>query len=96
MAKRSETEVSAKKLKMELPDNLEAALKKLEEVVEKLEEPELALEDSIELFEYGTQLSEVCYGRLKEAEKKVEILVKKVPSPSSREDFESRDFESNE
>lgn len=81
---------------MELPDNLEVALKQLEEVVEKLEEPELALEDSIELFEFGTKLSEVCFTRLKEAEKKVELLVKKVPTPSSRDDFEARDFESDE
>jgi exodeoxyribonuclease VII small subunit len=85
----------AKKLKTELPDNLEAALKQLEEVVEKLEEPDLSLEDSIELFEFGTQLSEVCYSRLKEAEKKVEVLVKKVPNPACREDFETKNFTSD-
>ena len=82
--------------KTELPDNLEAALKLLEEVVEKLEEPDLALEDSIELFEQGTKLSEVCYARLKEAEKKVEILVKKVPNPTSRDEFDTKDFGANE
>lgn len=96
MAKRGEPGVSVKKIKMELPDNLEGALHQLEEIVERLEQPELALEDSIELFEYGTKLSEVCYSRLKEAEKKVELLVKKVPTPTSREDFETRDFESHE
>ncbi|MDB5038456.1 MAG: exodeoxyribonuclease small subunit [Bacteriovoracaceae bacterium] len=85
----------AKKLK-ELPENLEEALKALEEAVEKLEEPDLPLEESIELFEWGTKLSDVCYARLKDAEKKVEILVKKVPNPQSREDFESEEFEPHE
>lgn len=82
----------AKKPK-EVPEDLEAALKALEETVGKLEEPELSLEESIELFEWGTKLSDICYSRLKEAEKKVELLVKKVPNPQSAEDFEVRDFE---
>ena len=76
----------------ELPDNLEAALKSLEEAVEKLEQPELPLEESIEVFEWGSKLAEVCYAKLKDAEKKVEILVKKVPQPGSAEDFSREDF----
>jgi len=80
----------------ELPTDLEGALKVLEKTVEKLEEPDLALEDSIELFEKGTKLSEVCYSWLKEAEKKVEILVKKVPSPQSADDFDTEEFEADE
>jgi exodeoxyribonuclease VII small subunit len=82
----------AKKTK-ELPEDLETALKSLEETVGKLEEPELSLEESIELFEWGTKLSDICYSRLKEAEKKVELLVKKVPNPESADDFEAVDFE---
>ncbi len=85
----------AKKVK-ELPDTLEAALKALEETVEKLEEPEQPLEESIELFEWGSKLSEVCYSRLKDAEKKVEILVKKIPHPESADDFEIKDFANDE
>jgi len=77
----------------ELPEDLEGALKSLEQTVEKLEQPELSLEDSIELFEWGTKLSDICYARLKEAEKKVELLVKKVPRPESAEDFDRVDFE---
>ena len=76
----------------EVPQDLEAALKALEKTVEKLEEPDLPLEDSIDLFERGTKLSEVCYARLKEAEKKVEVLVKKVPNPQSEGDFERENF----
>ena len=33
---------------------------------------------------------------LKEAEKKVEILMKKVPNPSSREDFRIEDLDAND
>lgn len=76
----------------ELPDNLEAALKSLEEAVEKLEQPDLPLEESIEVFEWGSKLAEVCYAKLKDAEKKVEILVKKVPQPQSSEDFSREEF----
>jgi len=82
----------AKKSKDDLPQDLETALKALEKAVEELEKPELSLEKSIELFEEGTKLSDVCYSRLKEAETKVEILLKKIPNPDSREDFQVEDF----
>lgn len=83
----------AKKAKDELPERLEEALKELETVVERLESPELALEDSLELFERGSKLSQVCYDKLGEAEKKVKVLLKKVPNPDSPEDFETSDFD---
>jgi len=76
-----------------VPEKLEEALKELEFVVQKLEKPDLALEDSISLFERGSKLSELCYTKLQEAEKKVEILVKKSPLASSRKDFETEEFE---
>lgn len=82
--------------KAELPDTLEVALKSLEEIVEKLEDAELPLEDAIELFEKGSKLSTFCYSKLKDAEKKVEILVKKVPHPQSRDDFDIGNFDSHE
>jgi exodeoxyribonuclease VII small subunit len=85
----------AKKAK-DLPEDLDGALKALKETVEKLETPDLPLEESIELFEWGTKLSEVCYSRLKDAEKKVEVLLKKVPNPQSREDFEQEEFGTDE
>jgi exodeoxyribonuclease VII small subunit len=78
--------------KKKLPATLEEALKALEQTVEKLEKPELPLEESIELFEWGTKLSEICYAKLKDAEKKVELLVKKVPQPESAEDFSAQEF----
>jgi len=55
----------------------EKALQELEELVEKMEQGELSLEDSLQHFEKGVQLSRACQQALKEAEQKVEILMKK-------------------
>ncbi|MFZ3064468.1 MAG: exodeoxyribonuclease VII small subunit [Nitrospirota bacterium] len=54
----------------------ESAVKRLEEIVNKLEAGDLSLDDSIKLFEEGVRLYQVCIKRLDEAEKKVEILLK--------------------
>jgi len=88
--------MAQKKSKEDLPQDLEGALKALEKAVESLERPDLPLEESIELFEEGTKLSDICFAKLKEAEKKVEILMKKVPNPSSREDFRIEDLDAND
>jgi len=82
----------SKKAANPLPEKLEEALGELEKLVEKLETPDLPLEESIELFERGTQLSQVCYKKLEEAEKKVEVLLKKTPLPESRDDFDQGEF----
>ncbi|MDQ1327976.1 MAG: exodeoxyribonuclease small subunit [Candidatus Poribacteria bacterium] len=54
----------------------EDALTRLEEIVEKLEEGNLPLEESLSAFEEGIKLSRVCAKLLNEAERKVEILTK--------------------
>jgi exodeoxyribonuclease VII small subunit len=54
----------------------EAALSRLEEIVQKLEKGELALEESLVLYEEGVRLSGVCHAKLEEAEGKIEILLK--------------------
>jgi exodeoxyribonuclease VII small subunit len=54
----------------------EAALSRLEEIVTELESGELALEQSLKLFEEGVKLARICNARLEEAERKVEILLK--------------------
>ena len=56
--------------------SFEEALKKLEEAVRRLEEGKLGLEEALQTFEEGIQWSRHCQGRLAEAEKKVEILLK--------------------
>ena len=59
------------------PKSFEEAIKRLEEIVEQPESPELPLEKSIELFEEGMRLSQFCNTKLNEAEKKITQLVKK-------------------
>ena len=54
----------------------ESSLRELERIVEELEEGDLPLERSLELFEQGVKLSRECQKRLDEAERKVEILLK--------------------
>lgn len=54
----------------------EAALSRLEEIVNSLESGELGLEQSLKLFEEGVKLARVCNSRLEDAERKVEILLK--------------------
>jgi exodeoxyribonuclease VII small subunit len=58
-----------------VPD-FETALKRLEEIVKKLEGGELTLDSSLELFEEGIQLSRLCHVKLGQAERRVEILLK--------------------
>lgn len=67
--------------------NFEESLKKLEEIVAQLERGDLALEDSVRLFEEGTQLSAECRKQLEEAEGKVEMLVKQRDGAMKREPF---------
>ncbi|HEY2381176.1 MAG TPA: exodeoxyribonuclease VII small subunit [Terriglobia bacterium] len=59
----------------EAPD-FETALKRLEEIVKKLENGELPLDGALELFEEGIKLSRFCHGKLEQAERRVEILLK--------------------
>ena len=54
----------------------EDALTSLETVVERLEKGELALEESLALYEEGIRLSRLCHGKLEEAEGKIETLLK--------------------
>ena len=54
--------------------DFETAIAELETIVKKLEEGDLALEKSLELYERGVQLSRFCHTRLEEAEKRIEIL----------------------
>jgi exodeoxyribonuclease VII small subunit len=56
--------------------NFEESLKKLETIVSQLEHGDLALEESLKLFEEGVTLSAACKQELDAAEGKVQLLVK--------------------
>ncbi len=72
---------AAKDLKEPQPD-FETAMRGLEELVERLEQGDLPLEESLAAFERGVMLTRACQTALKEAEQKVEILLKKAGEPS--------------
>ena len=66
--------------------DFEAAIAELEGIVKKLEEGDLPLEQSLQLFERGIQLSRFCHARLEEAERRIEILNERgelTPAPAS-------------
>jgi exodeoxyribonuclease VII small subunit len=54
--------------------DFEAAIAELDAIVKKLEEGDLPLERSLELYERGVHLSRFCHARLEEAERRIEIL----------------------
>lgn len=55
--------------------SFEAALAELEGIVEKLERGDVALEESIRIYERGAALKAHCLGKLKNAQLKVEQIV---------------------
>jgi len=65
----------ATKKKSAIPD-FEAALAELETLVEKMESGEQSLEDALASFQHGIELTRTCQRGLKEAEQKVEKLMK--------------------
>jgi exodeoxyribonuclease VII small subunit len=59
---------------MKKTQTFEKSMKRLEEIGQSLESGDIALEDSIKLYEEGIQLIEFCQRKLAEAEKKVKKL----------------------
>ena len=66
----------------EAQPDFEKAMHELEELVDKLEHGDLPLEESLAAFERGVMLTRTCQSALKEAEQKVEILLKKAGESS--------------
>jgi exodeoxyribonuclease VII small subunit len=54
----------------------ESSLEALEQIVRQLEDGDLPLEKSLELFEQGIRLSRECQERLSQAERRIEILLR--------------------
>ncbi len=57
--------------------NFEDALSRLEEIVSELEDESIPLEDSIELYEEGIKLSNICTETLEQAESRIEKVHEK-------------------
>ena len=67
--------------------DFESSLDELESLVERMEQGESSLEDSLKDFERGIELTRNCQTALSEAEQKVQILLQK--------DGKTVDFESD-
>ncbi|PZN26940.1 MAG: exodeoxyribonuclease VII small subunit [Proteobacteria bacterium] len=74
------------------PD-FERSLAELEAIVEKLEHGELSLDESLRQFERGVALTRACQEALKQAEQKVEILLRKA---DGSDDYETAPFDPDE
>ncbi|NOQ67084.1 MAG: exodeoxyribonuclease VII small subunit [Desulfobacterales bacterium] len=60
--------------------SFEDELAKLEKITKELEEGDLSLEESLKHFDEGVKLAEYCNNKLSDAQRKVEILLKKGDS----------------
>lgn len=72
-------------------EKFETALKKLEDIVRRLEGGALSLDDSLKAFEEGVKHAAFCTKKLDEAERKVEVLLKRKDGSFTREPFEPED-----
>ena len=67
----------------------EEALAELESVVDKLQNGDLPLEDAIEEFQRGTELSKICLEKLNAAKAAVQKL---VVDPDNEDDYHTEEF----
>ncbi len=71
-----------------MKDNFEESLKRLEEIVNILEQGNIPLEESITLFEEGLKLSKKCSEKITKIEEKVQIILGKENNNLILEDFQ--------
>jgi exodeoxyribonuclease VII small subunit len=66
--------------KKKVAQSFEDSLAELEQLVNRLERGDLSLEESLQAFERGVNLTRTCQKALHEAEQKVQILIEKSGS----------------
>ena len=71
--------------------SFEEAISELEDIVEKLEKGELSLEESLDYFQKGIELSKYCSEKLDEVEKRISILIEDGQGGVREEPLEVRD-----
>ncbi|MEQ8207529.1 MAG: exodeoxyribonuclease VII small subunit [Woeseia sp.] len=71
--------------------DLEKSLVQLETLVKELESGDLPLEKAMQKFEQGVKLTRNCQSALKDAEQRVEILMKSAGGESVLQEFDSED-----
>jgi len=76
--------------------DFEKSLARLEDVVKRLEQPNLPLTDAMKLFEEGLHLAQQCQKQLQEAEGRVEILLKSADGKLAAEPFRPKGADEEE
>ena len=71
--------------------NLEKSLADLEALIEELESGDLPLDKAMKKFEEGIKLTRGCQAALKDAEQKVEILLKSAGGEELLQDFDAEE-----
>jgi exodeoxyribonuclease VII small subunit len=79
---------TSKKAEPSKKPDFERSLARLEEVVRRLENANLSLDEAMKLFEEGVELSRECQKQLEQAEGRVEVLLKKADGKIAAEPFE--------
>ena len=66
--------MTKKTLQNDTPENFEAAITSLEEIIGEIENDEIKLEVALEKYHKGVGLVKYCQDKLKEVEQKIKIL----------------------
>lgn len=61
--------------------DFESAMARLEEITERLESSEASLEESIDLYTEGLEITKFCSEKLGQAEKKIKVIVEQADGP---------------
>ncbi len=80
--------MSSKPKPREAELNFEAAMDRLEKIVEQMESGKLPLEDLIVRYEEGMNLVKICQERLTKAEQKIEIIARNSAGKAVVKEFE--------
>jgi len=68
--------------------SFEKAFQRLEQIVDRLEKGEATLEESMQIFEEGMSLVNLCNDKLDSAQTKLQTLIKKEDGSLDLEDLE--------
>ena len=68
--------------------NFEKAIEELESIINRLEEGDVPLDDTIKLYERGAELKNLCENKLKSAE----IKIKKINQKTTTKEISVEDY----
>ncbi|MDR4508642.1 MAG: exodeoxyribonuclease VII small subunit [Candidatus Brocadiaceae bacterium] len=74
----------------------EEILKRLEDIVERIENGDLSLDETLSEYENGVKLYKKCVSLLDDAEKKIQVLVKDEEGTLHIKDFDGAAAKGNE